>query len=172
MPCSSLKVTGTHPTTTTWTTCRRAAMESAGWRDGGCTIGNLSVSLHLIVAGFFLQKYIFKKIIHLNLVWYVLYGHDSWVQDDFQVRTVWLRVRAPVPGNHRVKQEAEALPDGLVRNEPTYYPVPSWLTGIPEVKASLRIGALTAQRSRRRCCTPPPLMPSRNPLLACINLSR
>ena len=34
------------------------------------------------------------------------------------------------------------------------------------------IGALTAQRSRRRCCTLPPSTPLRNPWLACINLSR
>ena len=51
--------------------------------DGECRLerwwlyNRQSVSLHLIVAGFFLQKYIFKKIIHLNLVWYVLCGHDS-----------------------------------------------------------------------------------------------
>ena len=33
-------------------------------------------------------------------------------------------------------------------------------------------GAPTAQRLRRRCCTPHPSTPLRNPWLACINLSR
>ena len=46
--------------------------------DGECRLERWWLyNWHLIVAGFFLQKYIFKKTIHLNLVRYVLYGHDS-----------------------------------------------------------------------------------------------